>query len=1617
MAQLSLKLVSSVSSCRAACHLLDIIIQFRLVSSTALLAAIDSILSSTDLAGPAVLAESSMALWSTLLRLKTEENPSSATLVSDRALNWLFTKFTPSKYLEADLKVSYAYILRGKFDEKGLASQSGMDFGAIDVLWLISRCINRRLCADLKQHFRRFGIIGQAWQRTFDFKGLVDYLVLREETFTPLRTLPDDDSSLDFIGTQARPSLTASRLVADFCCREVNNCIEKWQQLAADRTKSITPLGIRLVACLCLVSDAVAASIGSRSTNEVDRLIDSTATLAKEVAAFAAAQDCDQRKVDALYDLVASSLPDMAKWSAISASGGMNPQSLSFLLQLSTAFETRSKTQESVQAREIDLMDLDEGFDSQASNGHHKNIGDPRPRDLSSLTDDNAFQTCVSQYLVLLSRYVEALTANDSPSYVPSSFVERLTDQPAETFCAGQPLVELMFSSLSLQPSSIEALVDYVGENFLEDYVFNRNEVALTICVDLLSHFAAEWTDSRAASLCEAAGEIYHWFVSAALPKNLCSTDVKQRLIGLFYQLLKARGPEYRGPDNDQSIRTYIFTLLKSNTLLVIRTVSQNISDFFNCFILGEHENVFNDLYKNISQRVDWMEGLAMRLFVLAELGSRWPTLLRRCLYHIFETAGYVEETSGHATFCVYKIAKAVGLDESRDLFRLFAPQLIYTWLGVQTLATIPFSIFQYRTLDQLLRDVQDEALPQALMRGKDTEVTFLTETIGSSSEDILKSNATFAKSAAYCISWDADNGGAERKSASSENNLTALLGKKKYVESLTTHLPYILCTLLSTVEQDHHIAKSLSRRSSTQAAATIFNEILKISSSTYTLPADQQPSFSAKTLLDRMETLCHRLGMNETRLWTASIYVFVLRMLLSRIQPALGSLHACSTIRKIRTLIALAGPVALSGYAVEMALQSLIPFTTDKQCAEDSLGIVQYLLHHGAQYLAKDISSVTGLVVSVLVSLRKFVGSSQESTTQESQHLATMEKAQNFHNWLSKQWLPAFVSELRKQNSKDVTLESFADLVKAAADAQAESNAIDGTVESGLLLQILKETQNSKPLLRKSMVDLIIRSFCSQFRPSPAFRSDILGRDELAEAYAKGVWRSSRIHGVSGQFQLWSARVLGRAYNASGASHFLLDSRPSAESTKMEPHDPEDLAHSSKAVIFECLQDLLTSSNCREAGLTEDTIRMILSRSKSDMAYIQRMLPTTIVNAFLSSAADFIEHIASSSKSLSLNEALSSYTMRPMENWLQVVCISLANKAFLDPVIQSLVRLLRGIPRLAERLFTPILHLVLLSEYEHKQDARAAVSAAFKSLFGEVGPSTVSHAKAALKAIIYLRKQPVPKENTEADRELWLEIDHVGAARAAEYCHLHSTALLLAETTTPSQNNTQRGSRRSSAPVQPTIPDDLLLSIYKNIDEPDSYYGVQQDSSLASVLNRLDYEGEGFKSLLFRGAQADSEMRRLHNISANNAGGLISALNYLNLNSLTNTLLSNEQFHSASSNIAGLALETARKLDQWDIRASGHASSEPSIIYAVLQGISNATTAGEIRRRIDQGFSNALRTMTSVGTSPELMRAGLRTLGILTEIDDVMASLSRDDLEDVLGDMERRGAWMQSAQ
>jgi ataxia telangiectasia mutated family protein len=211
-------------------------------------------------------------------------------------------------------------------------------------------------------------------------------------------------------------------------------------------------------------------------------------------------------------------------------------------------------------------------------------------------------------------------------------------------------------------------------------------------------------------------------------------------------------------------------------------------------------------------------------------------------------------------------------------------------------------------------------------------------------------------------------------------------------------------------------------------------------------------------------------------------------------------------------------------------------------------------------------------------------------------------------------------------------------------------------------------------------------------------------------------------------------------------------------------------------------------------------------------------------------------------------------------------------------------------------------------------------------------------------------------------------------------------------------------------------LPDDLLISIYRNIEEPDSFYGVHRSTSLLSVLERLDYEKDGQNSLLFHGARLDSEMRRGAEDNTLDKAGIIHSLSRLNLNSMIHTLLQNDRMAVAGRTV-DTALQTARNLEQWELRAPDLSVSEPSILFKALQAINNAPDQDTIRKSVDMAILNVLTPLLKPDHYSRSTQASYRTLGILAEIDDVTSATSLAEIEDAWQNMQARREWMSNAQ
>ncbi len=241
----------------------------------------------------------------------------------------------------------------------------------------------------------------------------------------------------------------------------------------------------------------------------------------------------------------------------------------------------------------------------------------------------------------------------------------------------------------------------------------------------------------------------------------------------------------------------------------------------------------------------------------------------------------------------------------------------------------------------------------------------------------------------------------------------------------------------------------------------------------------------------------------------------------------------------------------------------------------------------------------------------------------------------------------------------------------------------------------------------------------------------------------------------------------------------------------------------------------------------------------------------------------------------------------------------------------------------------------------------------------------------------------------------------------------MYKTALLFVEI-----NSSQKGrSSRRSSTAKVEEPTDTLLSIFKNIDEPDSFYGVQQQSSLSSVMDRLEYESAGFKSLSFRGAHFDTQLRQHSNASPAHAHaqGLIKVLGNLSLNGISHSLLPNQQAIGSGPGIIEAMLQSARKLEQWDIPAPPSYQGEASTVFRAFQSLNSSTTLNSVLGNLDRGLLDTLEHMIEGRQTASGLHATLRTLAVLTEMDEVMASKGSEQLEEAWQRLQTRETWMQT--
>ena len=1612
--QLAARYVTSSITCRAACQLMAVILNKNRVQYKDIIGTVDLMITSVDLNGPTDCVDSACTLWSVILLLRGRDNLGLVFETSEHILRWLCRRWRPSKCRSRKYNGIFLslHAALAKFFDRKQAVQASQYYVTPDVFQLISICLGFQYELPSSQHFLGLGPLSQASFKCLDDEDSIKYLLLIDKipTKLPVETHRDDVLYSSTITISKLQFQALSETVVDFLQIESEILL---QYTTTDKIKGssiLSPAYVFATSSLSIIGYILLSHHGIRHTVKAKDLLLTLSKSMKAVIQCIKQQDIDVNLVDGFFEAIG---PFIGSLSHLISEKTIVSDGLIFMAEwFSPDFWVGLHGVENKKAfAEAEEMDLDDEFISQGSrNRTEPAIAEISHREVTALTDGIALRNSIATKICFLSKMTtQSDGAASSESTGSTSFIQYLTSlRPNEFLACRSFLLELFGAKATIYTDDAALLLAYLGQKILKPHEFERCEVSMIVCLEIMTSLAPLWTSSGNGEIFDLGENLYEWFINVALNPGFSSPKVYSSISDMLQRIISIQ-PEY-GKIKDEplpSARTSLFRVLQDGNIRVKFHVGQNISKIFGLFVLAEHDNIVGDIISNLPSATDWQEGIALRLFVLGRLAASWPTLLRRCVYAIFETPGSAPDSIGHAKYCLTLISNSLGLENLQRLFKLFVAQIIYTWLETQPLRSIPYAIFGYTSLSELLEDVQDEILGQIVMRGKDDEAAQLAHDLGKPYEQLLESS--FGKAAAYSIARDvAVPPSSSSQAPGAETRLRKSLGKEKHVSLIHHHFPRIISIFFKTLDELEDVGKGFQKHPAYSDIYNSYQSVISVSASQTLLPVNQQPSFKARYLADEIEYLCRRTSYDVDTIWSPELYTYVFRELMNNIHPALGFLHACSVLRRVRILICMAGSTALEFYPVEMALHSLRPYLTNTHCAEDAIGMVQYLIQHGNAYLKEVPSFVTGMAVSTLTSMKGFLGSTQESTTQESQFKATMLKANTFHGWLAT-FLDQYVSPHLSHESE----QSFRALVRSAKKLHDNGNAKKDTYESDLLLEILEDDRSGRCILNRPSKDLILNLLCKDFEVPSSFRDDILGSDKQAALYAPVIWKTCKRNNYGPEYLLWVGRVLGRAYLATGLidRDMTVETCPDLDQGTVSRHASESL-QSSRSSILKLLCDILSFDDAKEVGLAETTLRSIITRVDGTEYALEceQTLPNALMRSMLWRLYTCPPVPSNAATSSDLQDAMAFESRKEVSQWVKDVCVALACVAVDDPTLQEIPPILGAVDNLAEQSFPYVLHLVLLQEIDGQQATKRIVSAACLQWFHSCDESTIPHVKILLEAILYLRKQALPHETTKADRSGWLDLNYTLAAEAASKCSMFKTALLFLEI---SYSEASKSSRRASG-IKIDDPTELLIHVYESIDEQDAFYGVQQPSSLASMMARLEYEHDGFKSLSFRGAHYDSHLRYLKKSYPEDEGSIVKILDTLDLNGLSQSLLT--KITASESDSVDSFLRTARKLEQWDILAPSSHISSTSIVFAAFQSFNSSADLTSLHCAVDKGIQHALKILMKGNHTMLSLQTAFSTLSVLTEADELFSSANSEDLQDVWSKFVARNTWMDSA-
>ncbi|RVD89026.1 uncharacterized protein DFL_000050 [Arthrobotrys flagrans] len=1537
----AMKNIMSSFKCSSACHLLRIMLSEKVLKVTEVGESINDLILNIEVQGPALIVDSSIAFWHEIAAHCREHSAFLKTPLETRLFQWFLMKWQS----------------RFQLKEAEYISSKAHSFGASvpEVSSIISLCCGQEYYPYLTYPHPTSGTIGRAVQiSTVSLNPL--------SCLFPENTLAEGDSKLEGYSVSkywTTPATTdglteiETRMIA-FVSRQLDDLYLEWLAMGQQCIGRVSRAGAASIVDYFAIISIFGASLRQSKPEITDPFFEKLARLQSILGEYF---DQEEVGVDVVDDILARINGFVPRLSSYGNDAGVHLLSLTE----DNAFTRLLSTLEAVVSSKRQLGEAVESVP-----------GEP----YEAMSSPDAARTTLRAALRLHASAAKSKDLKGTREELATS-LEDLS--PAQLISSRAIINDCLALGrhADLSRDRLGALVKTISNKLLwSEYDHERCEVGVLVCIEILEKLAGLWVGRTRDGLYRCCKSIYGWLRSTSneYARSYRECMAVARLLGEMCSVNEAE----RYP------KAHLLELLQDEDIRVRDVITSYLPKLLSRSNTDQDSGFYGDAVKHLEAGTDDLEGLAVRVHGLSKLASAPFHVMRKAVFHIFETAWKAprsKECAARAISNVAKILKSGGRGP-KEVFKLFRTHLIHPFLqqSANLDEEFPYSIFGYETLAELYVDAGDELVAQLFLFNRNEDAKRISEILGISYNSLMRKS--FHKVVAYSVAWELSRNVGK---GTAGERLRGYFGAADYDELTREKLALILSTFFEICSEDD--IKELVQKSEENPAWGVMTSIFEVCHLPTKFGHITEPAFEAPIIVNSVNHVCHEMGLgNINTMWDPALYTFIVRRQLDMMQEALGSVQFCIIIRTIRFIVSFAGRVAVEGYPLELAIHGLIPYLADPVCAPDAIGVLVYLFTSGRQYLTTVPNFVLSSSFAIFAPTNTFLPPEVLSSAKKAP-IADPKRAVKFTKWFAE-----YLQSYEPSTIKEDQISVFRSISNAIVDFQNPDS-------DKALLQSLLHDENSGP--KRLLDEAARRTAYATLANSP--RLSLLTAEQCAEtdqealALGRTFFRVCRSSPVSDEFLLLSARILGRGFAASGVIYDEWTRESGVKDLLTENSNALREGAASEISLLRLVEACLTSRAKDEVRTAESTIRNIISRDTEGSG------SNNIVEEYTSDRIRAAMRWTTVQPPLSPNSVSDIPPRLPelrmdFKTWVRKLAIWLSRNINDDGISASLPPLLSAADGFPEKALPYLLHIALLEQFSSNQkQLKTRISQFFADCFSNPSQCNTAHISILLEAVLYLRTQMVPGEATPCERDDWIKLDYQNVARGAAACGLFKVALMFVEIHVS----------RTGCDFEDT---DFLLKIYENIGDPDSYYGIERPPTLRSVMESSSFENDGWNSLYLEAAFLENHM--LNPTAGNPTSGADpgvgtrNALNVIGLNALS---FNNSHFQGTTD------FQTAWKLEQWDIPCTNSYSINSIGIYKALQSINTQPEIKLVATYLNEPYRACLQHILSPISKRSMFSPCMRTLAMLWETEEVLSATDDTSLHRIYENLYARDKWMET--